>query len=750
MCNRRIIAAVLALCLLTGMVGCAKAPEPTQTNAGQVDGYSSYSATSNLYTHLNPEGGSEVLEGMTLEGYELVTQTDTLALYLREESASIRVVNLQNGYVWGALRQDKPDDLNKTWSSFANSVVSIKYYDEAGSLAQIGAGHKDNKCKFKTDANGFTVDVDFRELGISLSARVELKEDHLVFSLDDSSIAETGTYTLAQVWFAPFLGSTVGDEIQGYMFVPDGSGALIRFRRPIKYLAGYNERVYGSDYSIDNTHSVGDLNANRTNDFLKGSEQITMPVYGISHGYDSNALMGYVSRGAAYAGIMADPAGIITNYNYSSAYFVYRQVYLQPTGRDGAGIQMVQRNRNLVNPELRVYFLAGQQANYIGMAKCYQSILQEEGVLPGAQHSEPALMLDFIAADVKKGFLVNTTIQLTDNQQMLDAADYLQEKGIENASFQLMGWQSGGLNGYKKTKVYSVSDLVTLYNQLQQKNCQLQLYLAPLSARQGQVSSQKDLAIGQSQEIIELPRNNKKVFLGDIQFIKTEKALEILLEQVQLLKQAGLDGFTVDELGSILYSEMLLDDQQDRNQVRQLVLQSLQRMENGLTLYRPNAYLLGVTAAYRNAPMSSSRYAFETDSVPFVQLVLSGSMVLYAPYANQSFYTEMDVLKCVEYNAYPSFLLTGSDSKELTGTPSQEYFSTCFDDWKETAVSIYQRIHGVLQNVHGQAMMNHQVLAEGIVRVDYEKGSILINYTDSAVTVDGVTVDAVDALYISK
>ena len=230
MCNRRIIAAVLALCLLTGMVGCAKAPEPAQTNAGQVDGYSSYSATSNLYTHLNPEGGSEVLEGMTLEGYELVTQTDTLALYLREESASIRVVNLQNGYVWGALRQDKPDDLNKTWSSFANSVVSIKYYDEAGSLAQIGAGHKDNKCKFKTDANGFTVDVDFRELGISLSARVELKEDHLVFSLDDSSIAETGTYTLAQVWFAPFLGSTVGDEIQGYMFVPDTDAGFLCVR----------------------------------------------------------------------------------------------------------------------------------------------------------------------------------------------------------------------------------------------------------------------------------------------------------------------------------------------------------------------------------------------------------------------------------------------------------------------------------------------------------------------------------------
>ena len=124
--------------------------------------------------------------------------------------------------------------------------------------------------------------------------------------------------------------------------------------------------------------------------------------------------------------------------------------------------------------------------------------------------------------------------------------------------------------------------------------------------------------------------------------------------------------------------------------------------------------------------------------------------MLYAPYANQSFYTEMDVLKCIEYNAYPSFLLTGSDSKELSGTPSEEYFSTCFDDWKTTAVSIYQQIHQVLQHVHGQPMIGHQVLQEGVVRVDYTGGSVYINYTEEDVTLEEITVGAVDALYVSK
>ena len=109
------------------------------------------------------------------------------------------------------------------------------------------------------------------------------------------------------------------------------------------------------------------------------------------------------------------------------------------------------------------------------------------------------------------------------------------------------------------------------------------------------------------------------------------------------------------------------------------------------------------------------------------------------------------VLKCIEYNAYPSFLLTGGDSKELSGTPSQEYFSTCFDDWKETAVSIYQRIDQVLRNVHGQQMVGHTALQEGIIRVEYSGGGkIYVNYTQQQVKLGSVSVPAMCAVYVGN
>lgn len=753
---KRMISAALAAVLAASLAGCAqkKAPESNVNGAASYSGDTSVS--SNRYTHMDDANGASGLTDMTLDGYTLVARSDSLELYVREKTASIRVVNRENGYIWGALRQDKPVDLNKTWASFGNSIVSIKYYDETGNVTQIGAGHADNTCEFEYTENGVICHAAFTTAQIYLSAKVELVDDHIRFSLDDSSIREEGDFMLGQVYFAPFLGSTVGDEIDGYMFVPDGSGALIRFRKPTKYLAGYADRIYGSDLAIDNLFTVGDLNANRTNDFLKDTETITMPVYGISHGSNSNALFGCVESGAEYGSIFAEPAGIITDYNYAGAYFTYRQVYQQPTGRDGTGIQVVQKKTNTVNPALSVYFLDGEDANYNGMARTYRQILLDNGVLSGSTSNEPSMILDYLVADIKKGFLFSSTETLTQEEDILYAAAYLSEQGIDAVTFNLLGWQDGGLNGYKKLKVYtktelgSLSDVLQLRNQLGSYGFDLALYLAPLSAKQTQVSAQKDIGITLSQSLIEIERDNESVYLPDTLYIKTESALSTLEKQIKVLREAGLDNLVVDEIAGTLYGEYLRDEEMTRTQVMELVAEKVSQLagEEGLALFTPNAYLLGSASSYRDTPMSSSRYTFESDSIPFLQLVLSGEMTMYAPYANQSFYTDTDVLKCIEYNAYPSFILTGCGSSALEDTASEEFFSTAFDDWKDTAVSIYQRIDAVLCHVQGQQMLSHTAVQEGVARITYSGGgSIYVNYNTDAVQADGITVPALSAVY---
>ena len=192
--------------------------------------------SSNRFTQLEPEG-TKPLPEYKLDGYTPVAENDKLALYVKEEIASIRVVNKESGYVWGALENEDPENLNQTWASFAQSVVSIDYMDSTGAIKQIGAGHKNADCDFDYFDGGFTCAVDFgRKVDISLEVKVTLEADHIAFSVEDSSIEESGENYIASVYFMPFLGSTQEDQTDGYMFVPDGSGALIRYQKAAKYL----------------------------------------------------------------------------------------------------------------------------------------------------------------------------------------------------------------------------------------------------------------------------------------------------------------------------------------------------------------------------------------------------------------------------------------------------------------------------------------------------------------------------------
>ena len=103
--------------------------------------------SSNRFTQMEPEG-TKPLPEYQLEGYTLVAENDKLALYVKEKIAGIRVVNKESGFVWGALENEDPDNLNNTWSAFAQSVVSISYMDSTGGLKQVGAGNKNADCEF--------------------------------------------------------------------------------------------------------------------------------------------------------------------------------------------------------------------------------------------------------------------------------------------------------------------------------------------------------------------------------------------------------------------------------------------------------------------------------------------------------------------------------------------------------------------------------------------------------------------------
>ena len=755
-CSKRL----LVLCMAGAMLftaGCGSTSngdyQITEALLGTVD---SEQLSSNRFTQLESDG-TKALPEYKLDGYTLVAENEKLALYIKEELATIRVLNKESGYVWGALEIEDPENLNKTWASFAQSVVSISYIDSTGATKQIGAGHEDATCEFRYEDNGFVCSVSFEDdIDISLEAKVILEDDHLTFSVDDSTIKEEGEFWVNEIYFVPFMGSTIGSEADGYLFVPDGSGALLRYQDPAKYLKAYSGRVYGTDYAIDNLGDLNDLDSNRPIDFLKPENTVTMPVYGMTLGVNNQALFGRVTNGDAYAYINATPAGVSTEYNWTSASFVYRQVYSQPISKNGAGVPVVQTNANTVNPEIEVYFLSGENANYSGMARLYADILREENALVNnITDGIPQLALDFVMADIEKGMLSNSTKEITSIAYMEDAIKTLQESGIERIALNIQGWQDGGLHGHDKSKTYKktvlgdFSELVNLQNLLNEKTGTLSIYTDPLRAKENQINSRQEAGISLSQGTITKKAVEEEKFLGDTWYLKTDLALEYLANQVEEVRNNNLD-ITIDG-ANLLYGEYLIDEFVSRTETQAILEEAYGKLaeENGLTLYNPNEYLLKYTSVYRNTPVSGNQDLYETDSVPFLQLVLSGNMTLIGPYANESFYSKIDLLKCIEYNVYPSYLLTEMDNMELSKTTLADYSSTRFNDWKPTIEESYFYVGEVLKHVEGQQMLKHERLTETVFAVTYENGVIYVNYgnTDYAFE-DGTVISAESGSFV--
>lgn len=682
-----------------------------------------------------------------LENFEKKLENNTLEIWFNQKTASIRIVDKRSGYIWGFVGTEKPGNLNKSWFGMANSLCTIDYYDKKGAEKKISLSSGDIKKEYVWNKDSLECRMDAAKLGISLSFSMTLKGEQLTFSVLDKSLVEKGSSKIKSIYFVPFLGTTQEDEIPGYMLVPDGPGALIRYAKAVEYSSGFSKKVYGADIGIDSLEAPSGMMASRSDDYLVDEPQISMPVYGIVHGPDQNAVLAVLKSGVEYATIIANVSGITTNYNWIAARFDYRQSYMHPTTKEGTGVYLPQEDYNILQPEISFYFLTGDEADYSGMAVYYRKLLEKEGVF----HTERVdtvvpVRLDILGADVKKGFLHNplktfTTVNATEGI----LAD-LNNLGISNITTTYRGWQRGGINGSKfgerkfEPDVGKQKDFVSLKQQVEAGGGRFYLYLDPVIANSTQLNRARQAAITLSKTYAMTKSADEQVMFPETYYIKPDITLELLSESKD---KSVINGFAYDSIGYILYSDYTRNHFITRPETLASVTDFFKTMSGALALYRPNQYLWQYTEEYFDIPMVSSQYLYETDTVPFLQIVLKGHIDYYAPYANLGFYSVNSILKMIEYGTYPSFIIAAAQNHELTDTPEVDLFTVNFDDWKGSIQSIYSQINASLSRVEGSTITKHEVVAPGVVSVLYDNGIVIyVNYTSTAFKTDDVMVPA--------
>ncbi|HNB52739.1 MAG TPA: DUF5696 domain-containing protein, partial [Anaerolineales bacterium] len=372
------------------------------------------------------------------ETFEVVGENDTFQLYANRTTLAFKVVDKRNGYIWNSNLDEKADGdrLNKTWTAFAQSGISIDYLDTKATNERASITNSEPLIDFKTIDQGFEASVTFTAPSITVLVRVTLEPEGVRIEVPFENIQESNPeFKLGLMYVYPFFGATRGDSIPGYMFIPDGSGSLIRFSAETKAANMFYGRYYGADLGMF-AEMPWDPLVNR-------AFKLSIPVIGMAHGEKENAYIAVVEKGAAYGEVHAHPSGIITNFNFLYNAFVYNESYFQATNRAGAGVTTLQPSTNAFDIAIHYRFLTGEEGDYVGMANSYQQYLVDKGVL---QKLSPAdenigIRLEFLGGEKEKILFWHRSIPMTTVSQM---GEILADLDVKNPDVIYYGWQPGG------------------------------------------------------------------------------------------------------------------------------------------------------------------------------------------------------------------------------------------------------------------------------------------------------------------
>jgi len=505
----------------------------------------------NQFTQMDTVNTDWQIDQTIPESYEKTAENDTYILYVDHATLGFKVVDKRSGYVWHATLDQKQDSdrLNKSWEAFAKSGISIDYLDQKAASKRLSITTANHDLTVNPIDQGIEVNVTFKDPSITLRVILKLEPSGVSVEVPFESIQQNDpAFKLGMVHIYPFFGATRADSVPGYMFIPDGSGSLIRFAAETKARNILSFRYYGQD--------LGMLGIIPWDAHLNPAYEFSLPVIGMVHGYKQNAYLAVIEKGAPYAEVQAHPSGIITNFNFLYNSFIYNESYFQPTNKAGDGVNTIQPNTNHFDVRLHYRFLTKDDSDYVGMAKDYQRYLIETGVLK-KQPSPTAnigVKLEFLGAEKEKVLLWNRSIALTSISQM---EAILKDLNIPNAQVVYYGWQPLGASTMppRSLKIESslgeAQQLQDLAKQLQSTGGNLFLYADPQAAFRDEsgYSARYDLAMAIT--IVNVRGFNR----GEANYYMNVNAVN---DHYTPLSQSVFDqklGLAVDELGYLLYSD---------------------------------------------------------------------------------------------------------------------------------------------------------------------------------------------------
>ena len=574
----------------------------------------------------------------------------------------------------------------------------------------------------------------------NISLYVELTDSGLKVTVPSDKISyDDKQYYLGSFQLLKYFGAGKSEN-SGYLFVPDGSGALIK------------STVYGMDYSLSFDYGMNSL-----------SQQMHLPVYGNKE--NNKAFLAVIEGGSAMANIISESGSIISSYETVYPQFTYEASYTV-NYTDSTKIKGLytyhDTNSYKGDYSVEYNFLTGEKSDYVGMAEAYRSYLRKNGVLKKSDDSKAGFYLEALGAiektSTKFGIPYTESVALTTFSQAEDIILELSDAADLNIKLKYKGWANNGLyysvfnkanvvkslggkNGLEKLKKAVTQNNDSLYPDADFfMVCKDGFFDGYRSSAQSARSIRKE----------NLYLMNPQGFTNFAEFQYLNYSVspyyynKYIKEFFAKYNKLGLSGISVGSMGNMLYSEFRKSKAVNRETAMNTVVENLESRfsDYKLMLDGGNAYTLKYASDLTNVPMYNSAYTQEDESIPFMQLVLHG----YIPYSGTALnltgeYEDM-FLKCIEYGSAPFFTVAADNTELLNKTSMSYYYSVRWDAIKEKVMEYAARWKEAYDGLNDKEMKSHKKTGDNFYRTEYEDGTVFyVNYgANDAVTESGAVV----------
>ncbi len=699
-----------------------------------------------------PAAQPESVDGI----YEKVAENESNILYLDKATGNIVLKNIATNTLWYSAAGDELSDNNTVGieKSSINSPLQIEYVYTENATAVDSTGmeitNTSEECSEDSIAvekinNGVKVIFTIDWLGVSIPVEYVLEEKGLRASILYDELVEGKDIYIIYMKLLPGFGAGKMNE-QGYLVIPDGSGAVINFNNG-SGTSEYVASVYGNE--IDATSFIS---TNR-------GEKIHLPIFGIVK--QNAALLGVITEGDDSAAICAYSSSPKKyGYNAASAKAVYRQnsqVAMFSSTFDAREVNAWVKSAAKGKFSVSYSFLGANQASYHGIASAYQDYLVSEGVLKKSE-TAPSMHLDIYNSIDKTtaflGFKYKKQIALTTYGETKAILEELKAAGVTDVTAELIGWSGTGVTNNKiPTKVSYLSNLGG-----KKKFKSLSAFVADSGMT---LVGDADFAYAR-----EIKRTNAvqtyfnkivyKYLYRNSVYTERRNTAQAIADADKMYssankflgsyKKTGLGTISMDSLGGYFYTNFTKNGPQSRKYLIDKVEEALAAYDKAgykISLSKANAYTFRYVDTVTAAPIGSSCYEMFDYDIPLYQLVLHGFITVTTESLPQTIDEDLTYLWAVSTGTEPMYNTIYEKASILQETEYDYLYSSTFDWWKDEAIEKYKGYEKLLNKVYNQKITGYAEVLPNVVATTYENGvQVYVNYNTAEQTVNGVKVPA--------